>query len=162
MKVPANVAGIAKYLTVNNKTKGTEKKTTVPSEDILKQSQGLRKDMIIVKEVVERKKTPVRKSKPVKTRTPLSGNKLDLMKVKKSGTTFKKQKTVNFTPTKNNIFNYFEKKGAGNNPPEGDLGSSPALKFRNEAKKTNSVEEIQGTTGHAKPPCGRQGGSLKM
>ena len=121
--------------------------------------------MIIVKEGVERK-TPVRKSKPVKSRTPLSGNKMDLMKIKKSGTTFKKQKTVNFTPTKNSIFNYFEKKGAGSNPPEGDLGSSPALKFRNEAKKTNSVEEIQqeiqGTTGHAKPPCGRQVGSLKM
>ena len=115
MKVPAKVAGIAKYLTIKNKTKGTEKKTTVPSEDILKPSQGLRKDMIIVKEGVERK-TPVRKSKPVKSRTPLSGNKLDLMKIKKSGTTLKKQKTVNFTPTKNSIFNYFEKKGAGSTP----------------------------------------------
>ena len=55
VKVPVKVAGIAQYLTTKNKIKGTEKKTTVASEDILKSSQGQTKDLIIVKEGVESK-----------------------------------------------------------------------------------------------------------
>ena len=64
VKVPAKVAGIAQYLTSKNEIKGTEKNTTVASEDILKSSQGQTKDQIIVKEGVE--------------------SKLDLLKIKKS------------------------------------------------------------------------------
>ena len=67
MKVPANFASIADYLTVGkNQNKGTEKKTTVPSEDILKQSQGQTMDEIIVKQGVG-SRTPVKTPKPIRS-----------------------------------------------------------------------------------------------
>ena len=84
-----------------------------------------------------------------RTSTPsrTSGGNMDkLHKVKKSGTTLKtargnKKKTTNFTPSKQKIFNFFERNG--------DLGSSPAWK---KTKQQNpSVQDLPQMAPKTKP-----------
>ena len=83
------------------------------------------------------------------TSTPsrTSGGNMDkLHKVKKSGTTLKtargnKKKTTNFTPSKQKIFNFFERNG--------DLGSSPAWKKTNQ--QNPSVQDLPQMAPKTKP-----------
>ena len=83
------------------------------------------------------------------------GNKETIHQVKKSGTILKttrgKKKTTNFTPSKQKIFNYFERNG--------DLGSSPA--WKKTQKQNPSLQVLPEMAPKAKPNQTTGPGSLR-
>ena len=108
---------------------------------------------------IERLNTPVEGMSP-QIKTNSKKTKFPVVNSKKNGVIFKKKKEKNFTPRKNTTFKYFEQ--------QGEVGSSPILKLRQEKVKAKTTWDPSASSPtspqmagqsepnqtSSKPPCG--------